>query len=59
MDLTKEVHGFFSLKVGPIKVRVSLSGCLSPFEVVRRAIPVMAIGMITVVLSSLILLQYR
>ena len=42
--------------IAGVTIAVSSIAELSPFEVVRRTIPVMAIGMITVVLSSLILL---
>ena len=43
--------------IAGVTIAVSSIAGLSPFEVVRRTIPVMVIGMLTVILSSLILLN--
>lgn len=42
--------------IAGVTIAVSSIAGLSPFEVVRRTIPVMIIGMLTAILSSLILL---
>ncbi|MEF2790389.1 MAG: hypothetical protein U0N23_09810 [Parasutterella excrementihominis] len=43
--------------IAGVTIAVASIAGLSPFEVVRRTIPVMVIGMLTVILSSLILLS--